>query len=226
MNAASVSIILPSYLSTYPNCAKNRIAKFRRAVDSFLKQTYPQKLMELVIIADGCGLTAQTYRKFYAKHQNIKFKQIQKQPLFSGNVRQAGIEMATGDVLMYLDGDDELTTSHVESVMVGFQQDDPDLVYWSDWVRTLKGESSYAVRLPNERRQIVESRRRPVALVKGGIGTSCIAHKRAMNLSWSGCDGYGHDWTFIQRALKTSGHRKEIYGTGYIVCHIAGKIDL
>jgi hypothetical protein len=65
-----------------------------------------------------------------------------------------------------------------------------------------------------------------VQLAKDSIGTSSIFHKNLPNkLNWKGCDGYGHDWLFVQRLMKFSGNYDKIYGATYIICHIPNFID-
>ena len=66
-----ISVIMPSFLSQYDGCAKNREQKFIRAVDSFIAQTYNDK--ELVIVADGCLKTKNLYEQLYSKNPDIKF---------------------------------------------------------------------------------------------------------------------------------------------------------
>src|SRR5271165_4802682 len=99
-----VSIIMASFLGNYHGAAKDRVAKFHRAVKSFIDQSYSNK--ELIIVSDGCPLTIEECRLNYKYQDNIVLVSIEKQPLFSGNVREQGILNATGDIIAYLDSDD------------------------------------------------------------------------------------------------------------------------
>jgi len=94
---------MPSFLGQYPDCASDRKKKFRRAVNSYLSQDYQDK--ELIIISDGCSETVNLVKNFY-QQKHIHLIEIKKQPLFSGNVRQAGINVAKGEIITYLDSDD------------------------------------------------------------------------------------------------------------------------
>lgn len=110
-----VSVIMPSYLGEYPGAAKNRDKKFVRAVNSFINQTYQDK--ELIIVADGCTLTYELYMQHFSSHDNIKITMIPKQPPYSGEMRNEGLRMATGDLITYLDSDDVAGPKHIETIV-------------------------------------------------------------------------------------------------------------
>jgi len=59
-----------------------------------------------------------------------------------------------------------------------------------------------------------------VKLEHNSIRTSSIAHRNKILLSWRGCNGYGHDWKFVQRLMKYYKSSKKIYGAEYYICHI------
>lgn len=202
------STILPSYLGPYEGAAKNREEKFCRAVDSFRVQTHWAK--ELIIVSDGCEKTATLYERHYKGDHQIKLVRIEKQPLFSGNVRQAGIEAATGDLICYLDSDDYFHAHHLSNIDTRMNERELDWCYYSDEIKV------------DTKKTIV----RNVTLTHGVAGTSAIAHKRELNVSWSGCDGYGHDWMFIKKLIAASKNVEKIYGCGYVVCHTKNGIDL
>lgn len=207
-----VSVIMPSYLSNYEGGATNRVEKFTRAVNSFLSQTHQEK--ELIIVSDGCLITNGIYKKNYFSFDNIKLVELNKQPLFSGNVREAGLRVATGDIIGYLDTDDEFGINHIKSIDDGFNNNaDCDWVYFNDCVVFLP-------HLPH-----IEPATREVKLEYGTAGTSCIAHKNIDAISWVESDGYGHDWMFIQKLINCFPDYKKIDGTDYRVCHIKGSVD-
>lgn len=204
-----VFVILPSFLGQYQNCAKNRKDKFLRAVSSFALNDYINK--HLVIISDGCEIT-NSYEDYLKKFTNVTFLKIDKQPKFSGNVRQVGLDYATNnsgsdDIVCYLDSDDVLKQNHLSNIVKSFE--DNDFVYYNDYLYYSKND----IRLRN------------VKLEKCQIGTSNIAHKILPNLSWKDCDGYGHDWTFIEKMMSLTDNYAKIYGCGYIVMHIPKLFD-
>jgi len=199
-----VSVIMPSHLNEYENSAKNREQKFIRAVDSFLTQTYTNS--NLIVISDGCKITRDIIREQYGHINRIKLISIEKQPLFSGSVRQCGIDNASGEIICYLDSDDSILPFHLENIINGFGD-----MYWVYFNHTW----AYPDRLYEEIN---------TQLLPGKIGTSSIAHKNGL-ASWVGCDGYGHDWKFIQKLIKASSKNKKIDGAWYLVRHIPGKFD-
>ncbi len=206
-----VSVIMPSYLYKYDDlAATDRQKKLIRAVKSFLNNTYPNK--ELIIIADGCDRTEKVYNDMFSRYPEIKFKFILRDGLFGGRPRNEGLKMATGELICYLDNDDRLTASHLGTLAHNFEIHKMDWCYYNDWVANPFNKSN-----PTSRN---------VELAYGYVGTSSIAHRRDLPVDWEDCHGYGHDFKFIQKLMKASSNRKKIYGCGYVVCHIRGKIDL
>src|SRR6185369_13498974 len=91
-----ISVIMPSYLGDYPGAAKKREQKFIRAIDSFLNQVFDDT--ELIIISDGCKDTVRICKTRYGKQLNKKkiiLLELERHKLFTGTVRQAGINAAT-----------------------------------------------------------------------------------------------------------------------------------
>jgi glycosyltransferase involved in cell wall biosynthesis len=191
-----ISVIMPSFLYDYPGAAKDREGKFLRAVNSFLIQDYEDK--ELIIVSDGCDIT----NRNCVVGENVINIMLEKQIAFSGNVRNAGLEGATGDIITYLDTDDYYEQEHLKSIVENFN--DNDWVYWDDYAMA-----------PN-----YVKHRRNTELRFAKIGTSCIAHKKN-DVKWG--DGYGHDFEFIKQL---TGKREKIETAGYVVCHINGKTDV
>ncbi len=198
---------MPVFLGEYKNAATNRPEKFIRAVKSFLSDCFTNK--ELIIVSDGCDESQDIYRAQFKKHSNITFIKLNKQSSFCGIVRQTGLEVAKGDCIAYLDADDTIQPSHLSNVINGFRTFNYDWLYYNDYVRTGKGKSEV----------------RPVSLSHAKIGTSSISHSRSLNVSWEGCNGYGHDWTFVQKLMAASKNHGKIMGCGYMVCHIPKLID-
>lgn len=198
---------MPSYLGYYEGCAENREEKFKRAVHSFLEQDYENK--ELIIISDGCNKTIEICSKNYIGNPKIILVILKKQRLFSGYVRQKGIDNCSGDIICYLDTDDIFGKGHLSAINNAFELHNPDWIYYSDILRFTPTDKNI----------------RNVELEHGLVGTSSIAHRKLKKASWNMCDGYGHDWTFIQKLIKNYPNHKKVYGCNYIVCHVPNLLE-
>ena len=198
---------MASYLGDYENAAGDREYKFRRAVDSFLAQGHPDK--KLFIVADGCQQTVDIINGYSADAKlKIVCHYVPKQPLFSGSVRNAGIQDAVfdgGGIICYLDTDDVIVNTHLADISRGFEQE-PGLawVYYNDYIAR-----SHDMSLTTMRGNMISP---------GLIGTSSIAHKSDMPVRWG--DGYGHDWHFVSMLQNCSSSYKQISTNSYIVCHL------
>jgi glycosyltransferase involved in cell wall biosynthesis len=191
---------MPSYLGEYRNAAKNRDAKIVRAVDSVLAQTY--KDWELQVIADGCTKTIEILKQF--KDTRIKTHYIQKQPIWSGAVRNKGLDEATGEYSLYLDIDDAFHIQHLEEISTFI--DGKDWYWFDDYVWNGK-----------------EFRFRKCDVNKmGRCGTCNVIHKTDL-ARWKERDGYAHDWNFINALKKQSRNYDYIRAGKYLVCHIPGR---
>lgn len=195
---------MASYLGDYPGRASEPEKKFARAVKSFLTQTYEDK--ELIIVSDGCDVTERLYEFNFKKYDNIKLVRIEKQPIYSGDCRNAGLEIASGEVITYLDNDDLIGKKHLETIMEQFT-DDVDFVYYDDYLV-----------LSNDFKKL---HKRYVEPRYGSIGTSSISHKKKDWLKWQ--NGYGHDWVFVMRSLTRGLKFKKLEKPPqYLVAHWGG----
>jgi len=195
---------MPSYLGEYEGASSRRPSKLKRAIRSFQNQSYHNK--ELIIIADGCQNTDNIVLDYFNSDPQIKCYSIKKQPLFSGKVRSEGINMANGEIICYLDSDDFLGSNHLSNFALNFGEN--DWIYTNDYI--FNGS---------------ESNLRVVDLEQGSCGTSSVAHKKNINVFWDGCDGYNHDWKFVEKLIQSSDNYCKIYGGEYNVCHIPDLLD-
>lgn len=199
-----ISVIMPSYLHEYQTgphkSASNREFKFRRAVDSFLTQSHEDS--ELIIVSDGCEITNKIIEEEYSSQiysGAIILEKMEKQEQFSGRVRARGVELATGDLICYLDTDDIFGIDHLKTIDTYYDQS-ADWCYYDDY--------------------LYDGNKKTVREVKPEhckIGTSSFCHKRSAPVLWK--DGYGHDWKTISELLGLK-HSK-INTPEYLVCHLS-----
>jgi glycosyltransferase involved in cell wall biosynthesis len=205
-----LSVIMPSFLGEYDGCASDREDKFIRAVHSFLENSLYDK--ELIVVGDNCSITENVLNEYFKHELNIgriKFHQFKKkQKLFSGSLRSKGIELASGDYISYLDTDDILGKGHLFSIYNQVKSNDLDWAYFNDFINSEAGLI-----------------KKNVELKKDSIGTSSIIHRKDKKINWDKCDGYGHDFKFIERLIKWSNKNEKIYGGTYIICHIPNQLD-
>jgi glycosyltransferase involved in cell wall biosynthesis len=214
--SVKISVVMASFLGEYDLSATDRVQKFHRAIHSFINQSYDNK--ELIVVADGCYNTAVEIEKYLHEHKNIKLVQIEKEPMFSGNVRNVGLFLATGDYVCYLDSDDFIGMGHLATLANYFEANPSiDWVYYDDYV---------IYRFNPITREVLNKDMRDVNLELGSIGTCSVAHRKLSSISWSGHDGYNHDWYFIKKNLIDANLRHaKIYGCEYNVCHVPNSVD-
>lgn len=198
------SVIIPSYLQPFKYAATHRAEKFIRALDSLVNQTFTD--YEAIVISDGCARTIQLFEDHYAQYDFFKLVKLTKQPLWSGEVRNAGIRIATGELITYLDTDDKLGVRHLEKLNAAMQN--YDWIYY-DAVMVM---SDYRTRPDIARLQ------------HGFIGTCNITHRRELNAMWLD-SSYNHDWQFINTLLKFENHAYTEAGE-YHICHLPKRLDV
>jgi len=203
-----ISIIMPSYLGAYKHAAKDRDKKIVRAIYSVCRQTY--KDWELVVIADGCNKTVDIVQEIvdiYTEFQ-VNIIYINKQPTWSGIVRNTGLDAAKGDYCCYLDIDDAFAPGHLEGLEKG-SRGGKDWYWFDDYV--WNGQ---------------EFRHRRGNINKAGqCGTSNVMHRRDI-ARWGTKGTYAHDWIFIRNLKRGSKDFEYVKAGRYLVCHVPAKFDI
>jgi glycosyltransferase involved in cell wall biosynthesis len=202
-----ISVVMPVFLGEYTfeihKSASNPEDKFKRAVRSFLNQTL--KNSEIIIICDGDDRAMEICWDEFGTEKRVDYYLIEKQPLYGGQVRQAGVEMAIGDIICYLDHDDYFGPNHLQTISDNFNIREYDWVYYDD----------YLIRSADH----LTIQKRNVKPLQNVIGTSAIAHKRSVPVVWE--DGNTHDWELISKYLLGRPSVK-IPTPEYYVCHNSG----
>jgi len=191
------SVIIASYLGSYPSASHQRDEKIIRAINSVLAQTFSD--YEIIVVADGCQKTMEI-----VKDMPVRSFFIQRTALFTGGPRNKGIDEAKGEYVVYLDNDDIYGRNHLQ--IIADQLEDYDWVWYND------------IRY-NPRLKIWYDNDCDIKQV-GRHGTSNICHRSSLKTRWE-FKGYAHDHYFIQRLLDNPNY-KRISPPEYYVCHIPG----
>lgn len=109
MNQFLVSVIIPTY---------NRRRWIGECLDSVKAQTYPH--VETLIIDDG---STDGTVEWLRSDPRYSFARLHVQPKNGGasEARNTGIEMARGELIVFIDSDDLLAPNHVETAVRVFQ---------------------------------------------------------------------------------------------------------
>lgn len=113
---STVSVIVPIY---------NVEVYLRRALDSILSQTH--KDWEAVLVDDGSTDSSGRIADEYARNDG-RFKVVHKSNGGLSDARNAGMECATGEYLLFLDADDFLHPQLMELCLKAILRDNSDLV--------------------------------------------------------------------------------------------------
>lgn len=212
--SVAVSVVMASYLGDYRGAAKDRPAKFIRAVDSVLAQTF--KDWELIIVSDGCDETVRIYQGMY-HDERVKCLKIPKQETWSVAVRNVGLDHSKGRIICYLDIDDWFGPDHLEVIVERFTQGD---WVWFNAMFYTPRHKLFVERECNMNKCAEQ-------------GTCNIAHRNIDGLRWPdpprsrmfGTIDYGRqDCSFIDLLKKREG--RLITAPKYMVGHVPGKYDV
>lgn len=124
-----VSVIVPVY---------NVEEYLGRCVDSILNQTY--RHLEVILVDDGAKDSSGTICDAYAR-KDSRVQVIHKENGGLSSARNAGIDLASGDYLGFVDSDDWIEPDTVESLLSAALTHETDLVVAGRWdVKAKTGE--------------------------------------------------------------------------------------
>lgn len=132
-----VSVIVPIYkVEPY----------LKRAVDSICRQTYSN--LEIILVEDGspdgCGAICDEYAR-----KDNRIRVIHKENGGLSDARNAGLDIATGEYIAFVDSDDYIAADYVETLLYQLQKHDADVAMCSYAVTesALPDDSVFADRL-------------------------------------------------------------------------------
>lgn len=133
----SFSIIMQSYLDLYNGSRKDPEKKFIRAVNSFLNQKHKDN--ELIIVSDDCDITEKLYLENFKDIKNIIYERVENKErkrmydgeketcFFRGYPRSVAQEIASKEVIGYMDSDDIILPNHLSNIESGWSIYDNNL---------------------------------------------------------------------------------------------------
>jgi len=103
-----VSVIIPT---------RNRATLLSKAISSVLSQTYPN--FELIVIDDGSTDTTPEMVNAF-KDRRIVYLRYEKGPRGPNFARNIGLSRASGDIITFLDDDDEFLSDALQTIVDAF----------------------------------------------------------------------------------------------------------
>lgn len=128
MNLPLISVIVPIY----------KVEKYLcKCVDSLINQTY--KNLEIILVDDGSPDNCPQICDDYSK-KDSRIKVIHKENGGLSDARNAGMKIATGEYISFIDSDDWVETQMIEKMFTCINKDKSDVV--SSGVKWVKDDGS------------------------------------------------------------------------------------
>lgn len=177
-----ISIIMPTY---------NRENIILNSINSVLNQTYPN--FELIIIDDGStDGTKSLLKSIEEKRVKILHNNENKGCSYSRNI---GLKYAKGDIIMYLDSDNEWDSEYIKTMVGAFMElPDADALYSAQYLYKNFDSKPYALRFASYNKTLLHNH--------NFIDLNCFCHKRKI---LNKIEGFNEsmwrlvDWEFILR---------------------------
>ena len=127
----TVSVIIPTH---------NRSASLRRTLNALVLQSYPARLVEVLVVTDGCSDgTGGMLRSFSAPFRLAILEQAQSG---AAAARNCGASRATGSLLLFIDDDIEPSSSLIE-VHARVHQARPGCAVMGPYLPLLQGRRDF-----------------------------------------------------------------------------------
>lgn len=182
-----VSIIVPVY--NIENYAEN-------CIKSLVNQTY--KFLEIILVDDGSTDNSGKLCDDYAKTDE-RIKVIHKTNGGLSSARNAGLDVVSGDYIMFIDGDDYIAENAVEILLKHMSNHDADMVqfdYEETFVpyKSIKSSATDTKELVTDLKQMFEK----LYLIGGPAASSCTKlHKKDLFNTLRFKEGIIHEDEFL-----------------------------
>ena len=182
--------------------SRNAKSTIRKCLDSILSQTYPN--IEVVVVDSSEDGTEKIVEE-YAEKSKFPFKIIRQEPKGVAAARNAGIENAKGEVLLYVDADCYIPADYVEKAVIPFIKSDSTLTVFTN-MEVSSASSSFFGNLVTLYEKIMPS--------ISHIITTHLVRKKLYNLigQYNNNLKSGEDAELLNRLLK---ERKNLEKRGY-----------
>ena len=175
-----ISVIMPTY---------NRKSIIQKAITSVLNQSYTN--FELIIIDDGSDDGTYTLLKSLEDERiRILRHEVNKGSSYSRNI---GLKNAKGDIIMYLDSDNEWDSKYIETMVGAFiELPNADAAYSGQYLYKNFDSKPYAVRFGTYNKPLLHNH--------NYIDLNCFCHKSTVLNEIKGFDENLFslvDWDFI-----------------------------
>lgn len=105
-------------------CVRNCENYIRKAIDSVLSQDFPHELMEVVFVDDGSLDETLSIIRSYVPRMDMNVKVFHHEWIGLGKSRNVVVDNASGDYIVWVDGDMVLPKNHVRK-QVEFMEQNP-----------------------------------------------------------------------------------------------------
>lgn len=233
-----ISIIMQVSLANYPGSRTDAVNKYRRAIKSFQAQMYENT--ELIIVSDGCARAHQIYAREFKQDPSIKFMLLDKNgakdmyedtengKYYRGFPRRAGVGIATGSLITYMDSDDYLMPEFAMTLMLMYNAApdkdwyintswyDNDIHSWDDNETMENTDHSAAIEIDG-----LASRWTPTQVKEGYAVLSpwLFMHKATCTTKWRDTIGSSEDSDFNRRLRESYPNGYSYAKPIYVRCH-------
>ena len=141
----TISVIIPAY---------NIEDLLEKCVSSVAKQDYPKSLLEIIVVDDGSSDgTGAVADRLASQYENVKV--IHKENGGSSSARNAGLAVATGDYVGFVDSDDYVSPEMYSLLMDAAIRNDADMVQISRDEISENGDRLPDVVIPPEKETVI-----------------------------------------------------------------------